>query len=58
MTYCAFEQADFPESEFERDAKGVLWHKGISPRHTTLGEIENPDDIPGMEEADEPSAVH
>jgi hypothetical protein len=52
VTYCAFEPGDFPESEFERDDKGVLWHKG-SPRHTTLGEIENPPPIPGMEEADQ-----
>jgi hypothetical protein len=53
VTYCAFEQADFPDTEFERDEEGVHWHK-TTPRHTTLGEVENPDDIPGMEEADQP----
>jgi hypothetical protein len=57
VTYCAFEPGDFPDTEFERDAEGVLWHKGVSPRHTTLGEIENPEPIPGMEEADAPTSM-
>jgi hypothetical protein len=51
LTYCAYEQEEFPESDFERDANGVLWHK-VNPRHTALGEIDDPEDIPGMEDAD------
>jgi hypothetical protein len=48
MTYCAYEQDDFPDDQFERDDQGVLWHK-VEPRHTALGE--EPSQVNGIEEA-------
>jgi hypothetical protein len=51
MTFCAYENRDFPDSEFSTDENGVVWHEK-TPRHTTLGDPEDPDDVPGLEEAD------
>lgn len=49
MTYCAYEQDEFPDTEFEPDDAGVVWHK-VDPEHTTLGQLKDPEDLPGLEE--------
>jgi hypothetical protein len=49
--YCAYEQREFPESEFQSDENGVTWHN-VAPRHTTLGEVPG-EDIPGTDEVDD-----